>query len=188
MCEYNLFSDDELVALMRRGDLDAFTTIHQRYYGILYSHAYKRLPDREEIKDLLQELFANIWNNKESIQINVNLQAYLYTATRNRVLNIYKHQKIKSHYLTSLTQFIENREPIPDETLRVKELLNLINTEVSALPSQMRKIFEMSRNADLSHREIAEELNISPLTVKKQINNSLRILRLKLNTFFYMFF
>jgi RNA polymerase sigma factor (sigma-70 family) len=81
-----------------------------------------------------------------------------------------------------------SNEPAPDETFRIKELVAIIDAEVSALPSQMKLIFEMSRNANLSHREIAEKLNISPLTVKKQVNNSLRILRLKLNTHFFMFF
>jgi RNA polymerase sigma-70 factor (family 1) len=188
MCEYDLYNDDNLIVQLRRGDLDAFTAIHRRYYGVLYSHAYKRLPDREEVKDILQELFTCVWNNREVIQINLNLEAYLYLSIRNRIINIYKHQKIKSDYLTSLEKFVECNGPIPDESLRVKELVALVNTEVNALPPQMRKIFELSRNANLSHREIAEELNISPLTVKKQINNSLRILRVKLGAFNFMLF
>jgi RNA polymerase sigma-70 factor (family 1) len=188
MFGYESCNDDELIVLLRKGDLDAFTTIHKRYYGVLYNHAYKRLPDREEVKDLLQELFTYIWNNKETIKFNINLQAYLYTAVRNKILNVFKHQKIKSDYITSFEAFLVNDEPTPDETLRIKELINIINAEVSALPPQMRLIFEMSRNANLSHHEIAEKLQISPLTVKKQVNNSLRILRVKLGTYFFMMF
>jgi RNA polymerase sigma-70 factor (family 1) len=188
MFGYESYDDVELIVLLRRGDLDAFTTIHKRYYGVLYSHAYKRLPDREEVKDILQELFTYIWNNKETIKFNINLQAYLYTAIRNKILNVFKHQKIKSDYITSFEAFLVNEEPTPDETLRIKELINIINAEVSALPPQMRLIFEMSRNANLSHNEIAEKLQISPLTVKKQVNNSLRILRVKLGTHFFMMF
>jgi len=154
----------------------------------LYSHAYKRLPDREEVKDILQELFTYIWNNKETLKFNLNLQAYLYTAVRNKILNVFKHQKIKSDYITSFEAFLVNDEPTPDETLRIKELISIINAEVCALPPQMRLIFEMSRNANLSHSEIAEKLQISPLTVKKQVNNSLRILRVKLGTHFFMMF
>jgi RNA polymerase sigma-70 factor (family 1) len=188
MFGYGSCNDDELIVLLRKGDLDAFTTIHNRYYGVLYSHAYKRLPDREEVKDILQELFTYIWNNKETIKFNINLQAYLYTAVRNKILNVFKHQKIKSDYITSFEAFLVNDEPNPHESLRIKELINIINAEVSALPPQMRLIFEMSRNANLSHHEIAEQLQISPLTVKKQVNNSLRILRVKLGTYFFMMF
>jgi RNA polymerase sigma-70 factor (family 1) len=185
---YNSYSDDELVILLKQGDLSAFTAIHNRYYGVLYSHAYKRLADREEVKDILQELFTCIWNNKETININLNLQAYLYTAVRNRILNVYKHQKIRSDYVASFESFVTSNEPTPDETLRLKELIAIVDAEVKMLPTQMRLIFEMSRNAHLSHNEIAEQLNISPLTVKKQVNNSLKVLRLKLGTHFFMLF
>jgi RNA polymerase sigma-70 factor (family 1) len=188
MSGYNSYSDDELVILLRQGDLNAFTAIHKRYYGVLYNHAYKRLADREEVKDILQELFTCIWNNKEVINLNVNLQAYLYTAVRNKILNVYKHQKIRSDYAASLESFLVNNEPTPDESLRLKELIALVDAEVKSLPEKMRLIFEMSRNAHLSHNEIAEQLNISPLTVKKQVNNSLKVLRLKLGTHFFMMF
>jgi len=188
MSGYNSYTDDELIIFLKQGDLAAFTTIHTRYYGVLYSHAYKRLTDREEVKDILQELFTCIWNNRESITFNVNLQAYLYTAVRNRILNVYKHQKIKSDYVAAFESFLVNHEPTPDETLRIKELIAIVDAEVKALPPQMRLIFEMSRNAHLSHNEIAEQLNISPLTVKKQVNNSLKVLRLKLGTHFFTLF
>ena len=186
MSGYDSFSDDELIVFLKQGDLAAFTAIHRRYYGVLYSHAYKRLPDREEIKDILQEMFTCIWNNRETITFNVNLQAYLYTAVRNRILNVFKHQKIRSDYVISFEKFLADNEPAPDESLCVKELIAIVEAEVSTLPPQMRLIFEMSRNANLSHREIAEELGLSPLTVKKQVNNSLKILRLKLSAHIFM--
>lgn len=188
MSTYDSYSDVELTGLLRQGDISAFTAIHSRYYGVLYIHAYKRLSDREEVKDILQELFTCIWNNKETIHLNINLKAYLYTAVRNRILNAFKHKKIRSDYIVSFEQFFSHNGPAPDETLRIKELIAIIDAEVSALPPQMRRIFEMSRNANLSHQEIAKELNISPLTVKKQVNNSLKILRVKLGVHFFMLF
>lgn len=186
MAALDTLHDNELLSLLKRGDIGAFTAIHSRYYGLLYVHAYKRLNEREEVKDILQELFSYLWNNRETINFNSSLPAYLYTATRNRVLNVYKHQKIKSDYITSLHEFVNNTEPMPDEILREKELIALVEKEVAALPSQMRLIFEMSRNQQLSHQEIANLLNISPLTIRKQVNNSLKILRLKLGSYFYM--
>lgn len=189
MSSYELFSDTELTLLLRRGDVAAFSEIHNRYYAVLYRHAHKRLQDREEVKDILQELFSAIWHNKASFNLSTSLSAYLYTAVRNRILNVYKHHKIKSDYVTSLQNFIDNNQvPEPDENVRVKQLIELIETEVAKLPAQMRRIFEMSRNANLSHQQIADELDISPLTVRKQVNNSLKILRVKLGTHFFMLF
>ena len=189
MSSYEFFSDTELIHLLKKGDVTAFSEIHKRYYGILYRHAYNRLPDREEVKDILQELFSSVWNSKNDLSLNTNLPAYLYTAVRNRVLNVHKHHKIKSDYISSLQKFIDHEHvPEPDESIRLKQLIELIEEEVAKLPSQMRLIFEMSRNAHLSHQEIADELHISALTVKKQVNNSLKILRVKLGANFFTIF
>jgi RNA polymerase sigma-70 factor (family 1) len=188
MSVYYSYSDADLITLLKQGDLEAFTSIHRRYYGVLYSHAYKRFPDREEVKDILQEVFTTLWNNRESINFNVDLRTFLYTAVRNKILNVFKHHKVRTDYITSFQKLIENNEPTPDETFRIKELIALVEAEVNALPPKMRAIFEMSRNANLSHHEIAEKLNISPATVKKQVNNSLKILRVKLGTHFFMLF
>lgn len=188
MSVFDSYDDYELLYLLKQGDLKAFAAIHKRYYGILYVHAYKMFPDREEVKDLLQELFTHLWNNRNEINFEVNLKGYLYTAARNRILNIFKHQKIKSAYISSFTSFIDNDAPSADKQFRLKELIAIIDAEVSSLPGQMRLIFEMSRNANLSHNQIALELNISPLTVRKQVNNSLKILRIKLAAHFFSLF
>ena len=180
MALYGKYSDDDLITLLRQDDISAFTAIHSRYYGALYQHAYKRLPDRDTVKDLLQELFIHLWDQRTSIDIRGSLQAYLCTAVRNKVLNVFKHEKVKANYITSLINFEETCESATDENLRNKELIALINAEVSSLPPKMKLIFELSRDSNLSHNEIAEILEISPLTVRKQVNNSLKILRAKL--------
>ncbi|MNY46224.1 RNA polymerase sigma factor [compost metagenome] len=74
-------------------------------------------------------------------------------------------------------------EYITDNQLREKELIAVIEKEVSLLPTKMREMFEMSRNEGLSHKEIAEKLGVSDLTVKKQVSNAVKILKGKLRLF-----
>lgn len=180
MALYSNYSDDDLVDLLQQGDISALTAIHSRYYGALYQHAYKRFPDEDTVKDILQELFIHLWDQRISIDVKYGLQAYLYTAVRNKILNVFKHEKVKSRYIASLINFEETCKSTADENLRINELIALVNAEVSALPPKMRLIFELSRDSNLSHNEIAKKLQISPLTVRKQVNNSLKILRAKL--------
>lgn len=187
MANYSTLPDHELLDLLKSGDIAAFTAVHDRYYGLLYSHAYKRLSQREEVKDILQELFAYLWNNRETIQFT-SLPAYLYTAARNRILNVYRHQKVRSDHVAAFQAYLGGPEPLADELLREKELIALVEKEVAALPPKMRQVFEMSRNLHLSHQEIADQLNLSPLTVRKQVNNSLKILRVKLGGYFFLLF
>lgn len=166
--------------MLKAGDREALNEIYKRYQGILYSHAYRRFPDREEVRDVVQDIFVSLWHNRESLRVNTSLAAYLYTSVRNRLLNIIRHQKVHDTFARSLQQFIDEGENITDEKLREKELIRLVEQEVASLPAQMRLIFEMSRHLNMSHQQIAEELDISPLTVRTQVRNALRILKVRL--------
>ena len=94
MVLYDKYSDGDLIELLRQGDISAFTAIHSRYYGMLYQHAYKRMADRDTVKDILQELFIHLWDQRGSIEVKGCLQAYLCTAVRNKVLNVFNHEKV----------------------------------------------------------------------------------------------
>ncbi|QEM10643.1 MULTISPECIES: RNA polymerase sigma-70 factor [Mucilaginibacter] len=188
MSVFRSLTDAELLAKLQQGDAGAFTEIHSRYYAVLYRHALQRLDDSAEVQDLLQELFSYLWDNRETIQFTVSLQAYLYAAVRNRVINVYKRNRLKYDYFDSLQSFIDNGTPEADQNIRLKQLTELIETEVEKLPSQMRLVFEMSRKQHLSHQQIANELDISVLTVRKQVQNSLKILRVKLGTYLFSIF
>ena len=181
MSGYKVFSDEELTTLLREGDHTAFAEIHRRYYPLLYSHAFKRLPYREEVRDILQELFAYLWNNRLELSFTSGLAAYLYTSVRNRVINVFTKDKIRQEYAVSFAKYREEGSQETDERIRETELAAMIEKEIAALPDQMRKVFEMSRFQHLSHNEIAEITRTSPLTVRKQIQNALKILKSKLN-------
>jgi RNA polymerase sigma-70 factor (family 1) len=186
---YGVYSDKELAYLLNDSDKAAFTEIYNRFYGVLYRHAYKSLPDPEALKDMLQEVFVYLWNNRTNIKPEENLAAYLYTSIRNKLINNFRHLKIKNNYIASFQDYLDNNiQPEADETIRLKQLISIIEAEVARLPAQMRLIFQMSRKANLSHQEIADELGLSVLTVRKQVNNSLKILRLKLGSKFFLFF
>lgn len=188
MKPYTQYSDFELMDLLQTGDAAALTEIHSRYYGPLYTHAYSRFPFREEVRDILQELFNYLWDNREDIKLNTGLPAYLYGAVRNRLLKVYRHQKVRSDYVASLKNYIDQGEDSTNEQIHEKELLQIIQKEIKDLSPQMRLIFELSRNQELSHKEIAEKLNISPHTVRTQVRNALRILRLKLGANIFLLF
>src|SRR5690606_133945 len=117
---------------------------------------------------------------KEKLLLTRTLSAYLYASIRNQVLDRIARQKIETRYIESLNTFLVTNTSATDHRVREKQLRSLIEKEISALPPKMRRVFEMSRKAHLSHREIASELNISEKTVKKQINNALKVLRVRL--------
>lgn len=180
MAIYSSFTDLELIALLKKNDKVALAEIYKRYQGVLYSHAYRRLPDREEVRDIIQELFVYLWTSRQQLHMTTSLSSYLYASVRNRVLNQYRNKKVRDNFAASLQEFINQGENVIEDQLREKELSLLIEKEIAALPGQMRLVFEMSRKLEMSHNEIADALNLSPHTVRNQVHNALKILRVKL--------
>lgn len=178
-------ADHELIALLQRGDPTAFTVIFNRYYSLLYVHAYKKIKDVEQAKDIVQDLFTTLWIRRETLSITNNLSVYLYTAVRNRILDVIARHQVKEKYIHSLQDFMQREQSQADHLVRSLDLIALIETEISALPPRMREVFEMSRKENLSHREIAEKLELSELTVRTHVKKALRILRMRLSISVY---
>ena len=183
---YGSYSDSELAYLLTQGDEQAFTEIYNRFYGLLFIHASKRLNDEEEAKDVLHHLFESLWVKRLGVAPDGNLSAYLYTAVRNRVLDVFAHQKVESRYVDSLQDYIDQDHVLTDYLVREKQMALLIEQEIDALPAKMREIFVLSRKANKSHKEIALALGLSELTVKTQVKKALRILKSRLGVAIYV--
>lgn len=188
MENYAKRSDMELLQLLQAGDRSAYAEIFEQYKFILHHHAIKKLPDREEVKDIIQEVFATLWTKRETISIHTNLSGYLYTALKHSILDHFSRQKVRTRYIDSMKIFGEQGQVQPDYRIREKQLSEVIEAEINALPEKMRIVFELSRKTYLSHKEIAEQLGISEKTVSRQISNALTILRSRLGLLAYLIF
>lgn len=183
------FNDEKnLLHKLQNGDRLAFEIIYHRYKGLLYVHASKHLNDQEEAKDIIHDIFSNLWQNRTTLHIQENLTAYLYQAVRNRVIN----QQLKSHradeYINSLQEFISHVQADTDHRVREKMLMELIEQEIASLPPKMRIVFELSRKEGLSHKEIAEQLHITEQSVRSHVKGALKILRLRLGLILIFFY
>jgi RNA polymerase sigma-70 factor (ECF subfamily) len=179
---YKSLTDNELFVLVQDGNKYAFEEIYERFNGLLYIYACKMVPDREDARDIVQEIFVYLWSNPD-IKIKSQLSAYLYTAVRYKIFDWLDKNKSRSNYLQSLENFADQGDYVTDNYIREREFASLIEKEVALLPTKMRLIFEMSRRQHLSQKEIAEILQLSDKTVKKQMSNALKVLRLKLTSF-----
>lgn len=170
------------------GDDDhaAYTEIYDRYAGLLYVHARKKINDREAAKDLVQDLFASFWKNRTTFSAKSKLSNYLYAAIRYKVINWLVREKQLAEFEAAAQDAVITAQSSADHLVREKELRQLIEAEAERLPKKMREIFYLSRESCLSHKEIAARLDLSPATVKKQVNNALKILRLRLDAFLAM--
>lgn len=187
MVEYNKFTDQQLAALLKEGDHDAFVEIYDRYYSLLYIFAYKKLNRREETKDVIQEVFIALWTGHQQFSLTTSLAAYLYRAVRNRSMNVFSRKNIEDKYLKSLEGFLTQYEAGADYQIREKDIALMIEKGVADLPCKMREIFELSRKEHLTYKEIAQSLNISEHTVSTQVKRALKVLRVKLGMLSFIF-
>lgn len=186
MIDYDGLSDQKLTELISNEDRSAFAEIFKRYNKILLIHAYKKLEQQEVAEDIVQEVFSGLWQKRGSISISTNLSGYLYASVKNRALDLIARKKTEAQYVDSLRYFVENSVMLSDHLVREKQMKEIIEREISKLPSKMRKVFELSRSQHLSHKEIASELNLSELTVTDQIKKALKILRTKMGLCFFI--
>jgi len=177
---YSSLSDNELAALLKEGDERAFTAIYDRYFWLLHAHAYKWMRNREDTKDIIHELFSNLWSKKDTLNLGDKLAAYLYASVKNRIFNQLAKNKYAVRYSDKLEDFVEDGECITDHLVRERILMEIIEAGIAEMPRKMRQVFEMSRKQQLTHKEIAERLEISKDTVRKHIQHGLKILRPKL--------
>ncbi|TRW23605.1 hypothetical protein FMM05_13165 [Flavobacterium zepuense] len=120
MPQYADYSDKELSFLLRQGDELAYAEIYDRFKGLLFVHAYKRLNNQEEAEDVLHDLFAALWDRRMELPIETNLPAYLYTAVRNRIFKIIAHKKITTAYLAQSQKTDVKEYGATDHLVRIK--------------------------------------------------------------------
>lgn len=144
------------------------------YYSRLCDFAYYFVSDESEAENIVQQLFVDLWENRTRIFEERSLKQYLYTAVRNRCLNHLKRNKS--------TDFEDEPMADSDPSMRIQlaELNNYIAQLVDELPPKCRYIFLRSRRDGLTHKQIAEELDISTKTVENQVAKALKYLRAKI--------
>lgn len=186
MADYSNYSDFDLTRLLKLGDQNAFAEIYNRYKFILHNHAWNKLKNREEARDLIQEVFSMIWDKRDTLQIGQNLSGYLYSCVHNQFLNKVVHQSVKNKYIDSIKDFSQTGTVQTDHRVRENMLKEIIDREIDELPSRMKQVFILSRRQHLSHKEIAELMGTTEQTVKKQMVYALKILRKRLGLLLFL--
>lgn len=159
------------------GDVTAFRALFDAYNKRLYAAALKITKSSYGAEEIVQETFADLWAGRANLADIDNPTSYVFTVAYNRTFKYLKMMAADVKLMQSLKcHSIEPRNDT-EEWMDVNETREIIDNVVMDLPSQRRLIFKLSRENGLTHKEIADQLNISPLTVKKQLALALRNIR-----------
>jgi RNA polymerase sigma-70 factor (family 1) len=173
----SLHTEKELLLQIAAGDQKAFAELFDHYWNTIYgvTLAYIKSPDQAE--DLVQEVFLILWKRKETLPGIGSLENYLFIITRNEVFRVLR----KKGATYSVGEWLENlpdeKALTPEKALSLKQLTERIGEAVSLLPPQQRQAWQLSREQDLGHDEIAAAMGLSKNTVKNHIVKALNFIR-----------
>lgn len=168
-------TEEYILHQIKKNDSKAFELLFDRYYVSLCRYCFIFLKNEVHAEEIVQQFFINFWVNRNTLMITTSLKSYLYRSVRNRCLNFIRDEKTKVKAVSELKQTLE-KNGYSEQTLliEVDELHEIIQSAIESLPEKCQNIFKMSRNMELSTKEIAAELSLSPKTVENQITIALK--------------
>ncbi len=177
-----------VIAAVRAGDSAAFERLFTSHYDALCAFVYSYVRSREATEDLVQDLFASIWENRDRWLPGGSIRQYLFTAARNRALTHLRHDVVVRRFENTVA-----RDPVPlpdsrvaesaDDLAHTAELTAAFEEAVRALPARRRRVLLLRWEGQLTHAEIAQVLGISVKGVETQIGRAMRFIRERLASF-----
>jgi len=169
-----VINTDALVHRLKKDDKTAVDELFSYYYPRLYHFSKSILKIEEGIDDILQEVFVSIWLNRHKINSAETFNSYIYTITKNEVLNSIRSNLRNQAFRNELYRQLVPKEHDTPDPIEFSETSTGIDKIVAGLPEKRHKVFILSRNEGLSNGEIARQLNISEKTVEDHITHAIR--------------
>jgi len=152
-----------------------FIALFTKYENFLFQLAFKLMKNRESSRDIVQEVFITVWNNSEKLDNIENEEAYLYTLTRNKIIDFLRRaaydQRLKAEIWKNCSSPTHSTQPII-----FREYQQIIEQAIALLPPKRREIY-LLKDMGYKNEEIAQELKISPHTVRNQFAEAILFVR-----------
>ena len=182
--DYKSLSDAALFNFLKANDEIAFQEIYLRHWKRLLVIARGKLPLTDNPEDVVQDLFVKLWENRHTQTVE-NPSAYLTTALKHAIINIFRSRIVKEKYAVHL-QSSQHVEYNTEHQVALNDLISSVHRQVQELPEKTREIFVLNRLEFKSAREISSQLHISERTVEYHISHALKTLRPYFHEYFLL--
>lgn len=180
-------SEDLAFELLKQSDAKAFEWLFKKHYRPLCLFANRYTNQLQAAEEIVSETFAFLWDRRDVVFITSSFKSYMYKAVQNRCLNYLRHKKIESIYVNYLVR----NNLLDDQVFQEKQINSYYDKELAVeiqkaideLPEKCREIFKLSRFENLTYKQIAAQLSLSPKTVENQVGIALNKLRHALRHF-----
>ncbi len=183
--------EKKIVGLIKEGNKEAFRHLFDLYYHRLLLYAKSYVEDPIEAEDIVQELFFNLWEKREELEILTSLSSYLFRAVHNRCLQYLRHRKVAAEYelrhqlkMKEAEMLYSSSSDFTFTEVQFNEMQRIFDQAKKALPDKTQEIFTLSRDASKTNKEIAGLLNIEVKTVEYHITKALKTFHSALRDYF----
>lgn len=161
-----------------------FEDLFNQFYVPLVNYAFRLLHDRDAAKDIVQDVFCHLWDNRAELDITIPIQAFLYKMAYTKCISSLRHQAIIRKYaeLAMTDIYFQDiiQTPESEQNLINKDLNRYITEAIEHLPPRCKEIFLLSKIEHKTQKEIAHQLDLSEKTVENQMGIALTRLRKEL--------
>lgn len=166
-----------LIPDLCNGSEQALKDIFDLFGKKVFNYCRKMVGNQEDAEELLQDVFLKIWQFRQQIDITANFEAFLFTVTRNHLLNFARK---KAASVISVGVEMEENIPVYAEAhqkINYKQVYQQYRQVLEKLGPKSREVFVLSREHQLTNKEIAQKMGISVRTVETHVSNALSVLR-----------
>jgi RNA polymerase sigma-70 factor (family 1) len=154
-----------------------FSEIFRQHEHKLYTLALKLTKSDQLAKDIIQDVFLKLWDQRNLISSIINIEAWLYRVTENKIIDFLRKasadNRLKEKIWDQLQQIVNESE----QYLAAKEYNQIILKAIDQLPPQRKLIYQLNKENGMNYREIADELHLSKHTVKNQLSTAVQSVR-----------
>lgn len=172
---------------LKKGDTRAYQTVFDMYYMRLFSYVNTYTKNESNAKDIVQETFIKLWNNRKNINVDASILAFLHKVAYNIFIDNYRKGKRQQNLLDTLSYEVVTNSIETEEDTTNQQKIEIVKKSIEELPPRCQEIFKLSKYEGLKYAEIAETLNISIKTVEAQMGKAFSYIRQQVKSNMYSF-
>lgn len=178
---FDIDDNKAIIIALKEGNETTFDTVYRYYFRGLCAFCSQYITPAES-EEVVQDTMMWLWENRSRLITDLTLKTLLFTIVKNKALNRISHHEVRRKVHQEIVEKYENELSSPDFYLN-NELFSLYEGALKKLPSEFKQAYEMNRYQRMTHKEIAERLNVSPQTVNYRIGQTLKLLRIALKDY-----
>ncbi len=166
-----------LLSSLKKGNIESFESLYKNYQPKILAFSFRYLKVIEDAEGITQEVFIELWKNREKIDVNLSLSSFLFTIAKNKIIDHFRKQKRETLFNNYLQHYVDFTSSINIDNTGNNVTDKQIVTAIKNLPKKRKIVFLLRKKFGLSRKETADFLGISENTVKNQLQEAIKYLR-----------